>query len=542
MRRKPERVLEPSRTPPDYQILTWGGSAMDRIHSSVSGIPPLQLPSIKDMKADSETAGTEMIPTESFTATDTARGAIIDTTSASKAVLNDIKDIQQISFSPNCAINTTPIPLLGANNLLFIPGEKGFAALNLQDGEIKWMRETEGYYSYPVSPASSPDGSRIFYVDGNTGTMTAVNSATGERAWKFKCPAGPRLTPPAVSPDGNKVFFGDNNTLFAVDSSSGNKIWEKDLHMNITASATVSPDGKTLYACDSHSSKASKEKKHPYESTLFAIDPETGEKKWRYNLDSQNACSPVAGQDGTVYVGDEGGTIYAINGKTGKIIWKDRKSMEGPWDDFSLVISPDGRTLYGTVEDSLKGGRTFALDIQKTQGKRLSKKPQTLWDNKGAVVHSPALSPDGSTLYVGSDDKKLQALNTKDGTMLWELPAEGRVYNPAVSADGRELYVITGTDDSNPGKDATLITVNTADGKVTRTFQKQAELAGVKNKDGDDLVYCRSRELIEKIMNRQSLNNGSGSPENKQAPSIQKGEEYIIIDGIKLPIKTSSNE
>ncbi|MHC9542709.1 MAG: hypothetical protein AB9903_24630 [Vulcanimicrobiota bacterium] len=51
---------------------------MDGIHGSASGIPPLQLPSIKDMKADSEPAGTGMNPTESFTAADTARGSIID--------------------------------------------------------------------------------------------------------------------------------------------------------------------------------------------------------------------------------------------------------------------------------------------------------------------------------------------------------------------------------------------------------------------------------------------------------------------------------
>ena len=40
---------------------------------------------------------------------------------------------------------------------------------------------------------------------------------------------------------------------------------------------------------------------------------------------------------------------------------------------------------------------------------------------------SPQLSPDGTTVYFGSDDKKLYAVNTLNGTKLWEFLTGGRV-------------------------------------------------------------------------------------------------------------------
>lgn len=513
---------------------------MDEIHGSASALPGFHIPVQADGKVDSGPGNNEFNTTESFTPAGVAGEPVIDMTAASKTLLGEVtlEGESLISFSPNCSLNMTPVPLLGAGDLLFTSGEKGFAAFNVQDGEIWWMRETEGYYNYPVNGALTPDGSRLFYVDGNDATMTAVNPSTGERAWKFNCPHGPRLTPPAMSPDGGKVFFGDNDTLFAVDSSSGDQVWGKKFHMNITTAATLSPDGKTLYVCDSHSTAG---KDHLYESTLFAIDPETGEDKWKCDLGGQSACDPVTGRDGTVYVGDKGGTIYAINGESGKILWKDRKNMDGPLGDaISLVISPDGRTLYGTAEDNLEGGRTFALDIHKTPGRRFLKKPKTLWEHQGAVVHSPALSPDGSTLYVGSDDKKLRAFNAKDGILRWESPTPGRAYSPAVSADGSMLYVVIGNDDSNPGKEATMIAVSTGDGQVQSFFQKDFELAGLNDRGRDDIVFCPRDELRKKL--RQSLDGESGRSEITEEPAIQREGEFIVIDGVKLPIETSSSD
>ncbi|MDP7011565.1 MAG: PQQ-binding-like beta-propeller repeat protein [Verrucomicrobiota bacterium] len=70
-------------------------------------------------------------------------------------------------------------------------------------------------------------------------------------------------------------------------------------------------------------------------------------------------------------------------------------------------------------------------------------KPGTvLWEFEtgGSVSSSPAIGPDG-TVYVGSIDKKLYAINGKSGVKLWEFETGGYVQSsPAIGSDGT-VYV-----------------------------------------------------------------------------------------------------
>jgi WD40 repeat protein len=61
----------------------------------------------------------------------------------------------------------------------------------------------------------------------------------------------------------------------------------------------------------------------------------------------------------------------------------------------------------------------------------------------GNTVHSsPAVSPDGSTVFVGSDDKNVYALNATTGAQRWAFATEGAVRSsPAASPDGATVFV-----------------------------------------------------------------------------------------------------
>ena len=72
---------------------------------------------------------------------------------------------------------------------------------------------------------------------------------------------------------------------------------------------------------------------------------------------------------------------------------------------------------------------------------------------------SPAIGSDG-TVYVGSLDNKLYALNGKTGDKLWEFETGDKVsYSPAIGSDGtlyigswdKKLYAIK-TDSKGPAK------------------------------------------------------------------------------------------
>ena len=56
------------------------------------------------------------------------------------------------------------------------------------------------------------------------------------------------------------------------------------------------------------------------------------------------------------------------------------------------------------------------------------------------MVSSPAIGSDG-TVYFGSHDKKLYAINGKSGVKLWEFETRGQVWSsPAIGSDGT-VYV-----------------------------------------------------------------------------------------------------
>jgi outer membrane protein assembly factor BamB len=76
-------------------------------------------------------------------------------------------------------------------------------------------------------------------------------------------------------------------------------------------------------------------------------------------------------------------------------------------------------------------------------------KPKERWRFRtgGAIFSTPLVSPDGKTVYVGSHDRHVYAVNTKDGTLRWRHATGERVWSsPALGQDGT-LYV--GSDDDH---------------------------------------------------------------------------------------------
>ena len=104
----------------------------------------------------------------------------------------------------------------------------------------------------------------------------------------------------------------------------------------------------------------------------------------------------------------------------------------------------------------------------KKEAKQTAKEPSpikpgtVLWEFETGddVFSSPAIGSDG-TVYVGSHDNKLYALNGKSGVKLWELKTGDKVStsSPAIGSDGtvyvgsgdKKLYAFK-TDSKGPAK------------------------------------------------------------------------------------------
>jgi hypothetical protein len=114
----------------------------------------------------------------------------------------------------------------------------------------------------------------------------------------------------------------------------------------------------------------------------------------------------------------------------------------------SPTIGSDGTVYVGSDDKKL-----YAIN---------GKSGVKLWESKTGSIYtsSPAIGTDG-TVYVGSDDYKLYAINGKSGVKLWEFETGGSVESsPAIGPDGT-VYVGSATADPFASADKKLYAIKT---------------------------------------------------------------------------------
>lgn len=95
------------------------------------------------------------------------------------------------------------------------------------------------------------------------------------------------------------------------------------------------------------------------------------------------------------------------------------------------ALSPDGKPLYiGGPETNQIDDVAMAIDTGNgTQVWDLD--PLGVWGESSGS--SPALSPDGKTLYIGSADQLVYAVDAGSGTKVWSFATWGTCYSPPPS-------------------------------------------------------------------------------------------------------------
>lgn len=159
------------------------------------------------------------------------------------------------------------------------------------------------------------------------------------------------------------------------------------------------------------------------------LGPETPALKWRFRLANFSQSSIAIGEDGTIYCGDDGGIVYAIN-PDGTEKWRfqtlgDRIHSSGP------SINVDGTIYIGTT---LPAGFLYALNPDGSERWRFET------GQTGHVYGAPAIGDDG-TIYFGCRDLNLYAL-TPSGQVQWRFPAVYIAAAVALGHDGR-IYAST---------------------------------------------------------------------------------------------------
>jgi outer membrane protein assembly factor BamB len=211
---------------------------------------------------------------------------------------------------------------------------------------------------------------------------------------------------------------------------------------------------------------------NPQRSGLSAAaGPTRGTVAWRFAAGAPIRSSPAIGGNGTIYVGSDAGKLYALAADgslraeiaLGGRIWggpllarerifagsDDEHLYALSWQEGALRLAWKLRTrdfIYGSPgalgEDVVVGSWDGGLyRARAANGKKVWR-----YKARGDLESSPALAPDGRTLYVGSRDRKLHAV-TEAGKLRWKFGTRDSVNStPAVAPDGR-IYV--GSDDGH---------------------------------------------------------------------------------------------
>ncbi len=164
-----------------------------------------------------------------------------------------------------------------------------------------------GAASVPVYGTPVVSGN-LTYMVGYNGKVYAYS--TGNLAVRWVFPREGYLQPIVggiVSAPG-KLFFGcSDGKVYALDATTGDKLWESAATGDKIWGTPVI-DGDTLYIGS-------------FDKKAYALNIADGTKKWEYATEGSIIATPLVYQ-GTVYIGSFDRNLYALNASDGTLKWQ----------------------------------------------------------------------------------------------------------------------------------------------------------------------------------------------------------------------------
>ncbi|MFD2556727.1 PQQ-binding-like beta-propeller repeat protein [Sphingobacterium tabacisoli] len=141
------------------------------------------------------------------------------------------------------------------------------------------------------------------------------------------------------------------------------------------------------------------------DKNIYALDETSGEEIWRFKSQGQITSTPAISND-KVYFGSMDGHYYAIDLLTGKEIWKFKTGFEKKIGSYGL---------WGMLPSH-----------------------QFMEDQYDFIISSPLIKNSGAktTVYFGSSDGYLYALNAETGSLIWKFKTNGPIRStPSIYRD-----------------------------------------------------------------------------------------------------------
>lgn len=270
--------------------------------------------------------------------------------------------------------------------------------------------------TFSVSGSTPAIADGVAYLAGIRGEVAAYDLATDHKLWEASLGAGTSSSPLVVD---DTLYIGANDdVLHALDITDGRERWRFAVGEGSDYTWGPSPsfaDGVIFFPCASAKS----------DTGLFAIDAGSGEEIWRFEPDAPGLMSAAVVGD-TLYLGGDGGDVYALDVATGEKRWQ--TALSSIWStpavtDDLVIAQTMGGMLVGL--DRASGEQRWSIET-------------------GASWSSPVVA--GDTAYVVNNglafEAGLYAVDVRDGSLRWHMKGIGGG-SASVAISGEMLVVAT---------------------------------------------------------------------------------------------------
>ena len=320
---------------------------------------------------------------------------------------------------------------------------------------------------------------RVFTMDSKF-RVSAYSADKGKRLWRVERETVKRdweaFGGGLAFADGKLFVSTGYGGISALNPDDGAVLWKSDLPGPVRAAPLVM-DGLVLAVT--------------VDNQLFALDVETGERKWRHAGFAETAmllgAATPAGIDGTVIVPYSSGEIFALRSADGRPAWSDnlaavrRVDAASALADIRALPVTDGALVYAISHS----GRTVAIDMR--TGARA-------WERNVGGVQTPWIA--GDWLFMVSNEAQVIALTRRGGKVRW-ISQLDRFTDPADKEGPIHWYgpvVVNGTIFlfGSHGKGVAL---NPGDGSIRETFRSPDDVMAIAVADGTLYLQTEDADL-----------------------------------------------
>ncbi|MBV7530324.1 PQQ-binding-like beta-propeller repeat protein [Chitinophaga sp. sic0106] len=348
-------------------------------------------------------------------------------------------------------------------------------------GPVKWTSSVGG--KILTSPVLYD---KQVIIGSTAGNLSALDTATGKTIWQVGA-LGPVVAQPHM--DKHTVYFGTYNGYYALDARNGKRLWQfktgGEQRIGGKGLYTMQPD--SLYMEDQYDlylSAPATDDKHVFfgssDHHIYALDKHSGKVVWKYKTNGP-VHGGVASSAGVLIAGSWDTYIYALNAANGQVLWKFKTDEDTKYHHILEGIQATPLVYNNTVYLGTRDTKLYALDLQ-------TGKEKWHWDASDPWIVASAVARDGH-LYVGTSDSYLLLdIDATTGKEYRSNKGGGYVFGAAALSGNALLYGdFTGR----------LFMLNAADGKQLDTLDmpgRKQHAGTVLNSAGlIDFMHCAGK-------------------------------------------------